>query len=73
MGMEIPKPDGDGDEIRFLIPVGYGKATDKYMRVWYVDGGGKTRPHPRPIAIPKVDVLQIVWASVDLSPIAVIM
>jgi len=46
----IPEPVGDGDGIQFLIPVGYGKVTDKYIRIGYRDGEGKTRPHLAPLS-----------------------
>jgi len=37
----------------FSSPVGMGRVTGKYMRVRYGDGEGKTRPHPRSIAMPR--------------------
>jgi len=42
----IPEPVGDGDEIRFLIPMDMARVTGKYVKVGYRDGKGKTRPHP---------------------------
>jgi len=45
----IPEPAGDGDEVQFLIPIEYGRVTDKYMTIGYGDGECKTRPHPAPL------------------------
>jgi len=46
-GAGIPEPVGDGDEVQFIIPpLGMGRVTGKYMRIGYVDGECKTRPHP---------------------------
>jgi len=48
-GDGIPEPVGDGDVIQFLIPLGMGRVTGKYVRIGYGDGEGKTRPHPAPL------------------------
>ncbi|AES77434.1 hypothetical protein MTR_7g010570 [Medicago truncatula] len=43
-GAGIPEPVGDGDEVQFLIPVGYGRVTGKYMRIRY--GTENVKPVP---------------------------
>jgi len=45
-GAGIPEPVGDEDEIQFLISVGYGRVTGKYMRIGY--GGGNVKLVPTP-------------------------
>jgi len=48
-----PNPSGTGMRLYFSSPVGMGRVTGKYMRVRYGDEEGKTRPHPRSIAMPR--------------------
>lgn len=45
-GAGIPKLIGDGNEIRFLISVEYGRGMGIYMIVRYENREGKTRLHP---------------------------
>jgi len=40
---------GDGDVIQFLILLGMGRVTGKYVRIGYGDGEGKTCPHSAPL------------------------
>jgi len=45
-GAGIPEPVGDGMRFNFSSMLGMDRVTSKYMRIRYVDGKCKTRPHP---------------------------
>jgi hypothetical protein len=48
MSRVYPNPSGKGMRFGFSSPLGMGRVTDKYMRIRYGDGEGKTRPHLTP-------------------------
>jgi len=52
MGRGYPNPLGTVMGFNFSSPLGMSRVTGKYMRIEYGDGECKTRPHPRPIAMP---------------------